>query len=165
MAFADEDRTVRDQLRRLRRPGCSHRVARHAEHAVFASVWTGERIVLPDPEPHGVTMPPTPSFLDTIVALTLVASHTTTIRVASGIVLPLRNPTVLAKELASVDVASGARLIAGFAAAMSPRSSRPAGFPWGRAWRAHGRVSTGTDNAVDHGQTAASGPFRVYPAR
>ena len=56
-----------------------------------------------------------------IVALTLVAAHTTVIKVASGIIeLPLRNPVVLAKELASVDVASSGRLIAGVAAGYVP---------------------------------------------
>jgi len=98
-------------------PEAAVRVARHAEAAGFESVWTGEHVVLPDPQPPRFTMPPTLPFLDTVVALTLVAAHTTTIRVATGIiVLPLRSPAVLAKELASVDVVSGGRLIAGFAA-------------------------------------------------
>jgi hypothetical protein len=42
------------------------------------------------------------------------ASHTNAIKVVSGIiVLPLRNPVLLGKELASVDVVSKGRLIAG----------------------------------------------------
>jgi probable F420-dependent oxidoreductase len=49
------------------------------------------------------------------VALTVVAAHTQHIRLGTGIIiLPQRNPLVLAKELASVDVVSGGRLIAGF---------------------------------------------------
>src|SRR5262249_31040444 len=102
-------------------PDAAVRVARHAEAAGFESVWTGEDIVLPDPPPTGFSMPPTLPFLDTVVALTLIAAHTTTIRVATGIiVLPLRSPAVLAKELASIDVISGGRLIAGFAAGYIP---------------------------------------------
>jgi hypothetical protein len=65
-------------------PEVAVRVARHAEAAGFESVWTGEHIVLPGPQPRGFTMPPTLPFLDTVVALTLVATHTTTIRVATG---------------------------------------------------------------------------------
>jgi probable F420-dependent oxidoreductase len=111
-------------------PEVAVRVARHAEAAGFESVWTGEHIVLPDPQPRGFTMPPTLPFLDTVVALTLVATHTTTIRVATGIiVLPLRNPAVLAKELASVDVVSGGRLIAGFAAGYIPAEFAASGVP------------------------------------
>jgi probable F420-dependent oxidoreductase len=50
--------------------------------------------------------------------------------VASGIiVLPLRNPVILAKELASVDVVSGGRLIAGFAAGYVPAEFAAAGVP------------------------------------
>jgi probable F420-dependent oxidoreductase len=105
-------------------------VARHAETAGFESVWTGEHVVLPDPAPPRFTMPPTLPFLDTVVALTLVAAHTSTIRVASGIiVLPLRNPVILAKELASVDVVSNGRLIAGFGVGYIPEEFAAVGVP------------------------------------
>src|SRR5437660_12659359 len=92
-------------------------VARYAEAAGFESVWTGEHIVLPDPRPARLPFPPTLPLLDTTVALTLIATHTRSIKVASGIiVLPLRNPVLLAKELASIDVVSDGRLIVGVAA-------------------------------------------------
>jgi len=53
-------------------------------------------------------------MLDPAVALTFLAAHTTTIRLGTGIIiLPQRNPLVLAKELASLDVVSGGRLIFG----------------------------------------------------
>src|SRR5262245_62274138 len=111
-------------------PELAVRVARHAEAAGFESVWTGEHVVLPDPAPPGFTMPPTLPLLDTIVGLTLVAAHTSTVKVASGIiVLPVRNPVILAKELASVDVVSGGRLIAGFAAGYVPAEFAAAGVP------------------------------------
>jgi probable F420-dependent oxidoreductase len=98
-------------------PASAVRVAKHAEAAGFESVWTGEHLVLPDPAPPGFTIEPTLPMLDTVVALTLVAAHTTTIKVASGIIiLPFRNPVVLAKELASVDVVSNGRLIVGVGA-------------------------------------------------
>lgn len=111
-------------------PDTAVRVAQHAESAGFESVWTGEHLVLPDPPPRGFSMPPTLPLLDTIVALTLVAAHTDAIKVGSGIiVLPLRNPVVLAKELASVDVASNGRLIAGVAAGYVAAEFAAAGVP------------------------------------
>lgn len=111
-------------------PELAVRVARHAEAAGFESVWTGEHIVLPDPRPAGFSQPPTLPFLDTVVALTLVAAHTTTIRIGTGIiVLPLHPPAVLAKQLASVDVVSGGRLTAGFSAGYLPAEFAAAGVP------------------------------------
>ncbi|WP_152363229.1 TIGR03619 family F420-dependent LLM class oxidoreductase [Microlunatus speluncae] len=96
-------------------PAVAVEVARAAEAAGFESAWSGEHLVLPDPRPPGSPFPPDLPLLDTIVALTLIAAHTTTLRIGSGIiVLPLRNPVVLAKELASLDVVSGGRLLAGF---------------------------------------------------
>lgn len=98
-------------------PEAAVHVARHAEAAGFESVWTGEHLVLPDPQPAGLPFPPTLAFLDTVVGLTLIAANTTTINVASGIIeLPLRHPVSLAKQLASVDRVAGGRLIVGFGA-------------------------------------------------
>jgi probable F420-dependent oxidoreductase len=98
-------------------PEAAVRVARHAESAGFESVWTGEHLALPSPQPAGFGISPTLPFLDTIVALTLVAANTSTITVASGIIeLPLYHPVTLAKQLTSIDRISGGRLIAGFGA-------------------------------------------------
>jgi probable F420-dependent oxidoreductase len=95
-------------------PGVATRVARAAEAAGFESLWTGEHVVLPDPQaPPSPAAPDTP-FLDPAVALAYVAAATRDVRLGTGIIiLPQRNPLVLAKELASVDVLSGGRLIFG----------------------------------------------------
>lgn len=111
-------------------PELAVRVAQYAEAAGFESVWTGEHVVLPNPQPPNFSQPPSLPSLDTVVALTLIATHTTTIRLGSGmIVLPLRTPAVLAKQLASVDVVSGGRLIAGFAAGYIPVEFAASGVP------------------------------------
>jgi probable F420-dependent oxidoreductase len=59
-------------------------------------------------------MEPDEPILDPLVALAFAAARTTRIRLATGIViLPQRNPVVLAKQLASLDSVSGGRLIFG----------------------------------------------------
>jgi probable F420-dependent oxidoreductase len=95
-------------------PAVATRVAQAAEAAGFESVWTGEHVVLPDPQVPPSPVPPETPFLDPAVALAFVAGQTTRIRLGTGIIiLPQRNPLVLAKELASVDVLSDGRLIFG----------------------------------------------------
>ena len=90
------------------------RVAHAAERCGLESVWTGEHVVLPDPQVPPSPVPPETPFLDPAVALAYVAAGTSTIRLGTGIIiLPQRNPLVLAKELASVDVVSRGRLIFG----------------------------------------------------
>jgi probable F420-dependent oxidoreductase len=95
-------------------PEVAARVARTAESAGFESVWTGEHVVLPDPRVRPSPAPPSFPMLHPSVALAFIAGHTTSLRLGTGIViLPQRNPLVLAKELASVDVVSKGRLIFG----------------------------------------------------
>ncbi|HVM98025.1 MAG TPA: LLM class F420-dependent oxidoreductase [Candidatus Acidoferrales bacterium] len=95
-------------------PAVAIRVAQAAEAAGLESLWTGEHVVLPDPQvPPSPSAPDTP-FLDPAVSLAFIAGATQTIRLGTGIIiLPQRNPVVLAKELASLDVVSNGRLIFG----------------------------------------------------
>ncbi|MEM7409396.1 MAG: LLM class F420-dependent oxidoreductase [Myxococcota bacterium] len=92
-------------------------VAEHAEAAGLESVWTGEHVVLPDPQvPPSPAKPGTP-FLDPSVALAAIAARTERIRLGTGIIiLPQRNPVELAKELASLDQVSRGRLLFGLGA-------------------------------------------------
>ena len=95
-------------------PAALAAVARHAEAAGVESVWAGEHVVLPDPQVPPSPMNPQDPALDPVLALTWAAAATSTIRLATGIViLPQRNPVVLAKQLASLDVLSGGRLTFG----------------------------------------------------
>lgn len=95
-------------------PEVAARVATAAEAAGFESVWTGEHVVLPDPQVPPSPLPPSYPLLDPAVSLAYIAAHTKTIRLGTGIIiLPQRNPLVLAKELTSVDVVSNGRLIFG----------------------------------------------------
>jgi probable F420-dependent oxidoreductase len=95
-------------------PDAAARVAQAAEAAGFESVWTGEHVVLPDPQASPSPLPPLYPILDPAVALAFIAAHTKKVKLGTGIIiLPQRNPLVLAKELASVDVVSNGRLIFG----------------------------------------------------
>lgn len=90
------------------------RVARAAEEAGYESVWTGEHIVLPDPQAPPSPAPPETTMVDTAVALSYLAGTTSTIKLGTGIIiLPQRQPAVLAKSLASLDYVSGGRLLFG----------------------------------------------------
>ena len=94
-------------------------VARAAESAGFESVWTVEHVVVPAgyestyPYSESGRMPGSEAtpIADPVVWLTWAAAHTTTLNVGTGIlILPERNPVVLAKACATLDVLSQGRL-------------------------------------------------------
>jgi probable F420-dependent oxidoreductase len=112
-------------------PAVLAEVARAAEAAGFDSVWTGEHVVLPDPQVPPSPLPAEFPMLDPAVALAYAAAHTSTISLATGIIiLPQRNPLVLAKELASVDVLSGGRLVVGLGIGYLEAEFRALGVPF-----------------------------------
>jgi probable F420-dependent oxidoreductase len=109
------------------------KVAKAAEQAGLESLWTGEHVVLPDPRVAPSPSEPQTPFLDPAVALSYVAAHTTRLRLGTGIIiLPQRNPLVLAKELASLDVVSKGRLIFGLGAGYLEPEFRALGAPFER---------------------------------
>jgi probable F420-dependent oxidoreductase len=88
--------------------------ARAAEEAGFESLWAGEHVVLPDPQAPPSPMAPQDPAIDPFIGLTYAAAVTERIRLATGIVImPQRNPVVLAKQIASLDVLSGGRFTLG----------------------------------------------------
>lgn len=99
------------------RPTDTARLARLAEELGFESVWAGEHVVVPSPRVSPSPLEPTDPILDPIVHLSFVAAVTERLLLASGIIiLPQRNPVVLAKQAATLDVLSGGRLLLGVAA-------------------------------------------------
>jgi probable F420-dependent oxidoreductase len=151
-------------------PASAVQVAQAAEAAGFESVWTGEHIVLPDPMLASFPLAPETPMLDTVVALTWIAAHTKRLRIASGIiVLPLRNPVLLAKELASVDVISGGRLIIGVGAGWLEPEFKALGVPMERrgekmddALRAMRALWT-MEQPAHHGPSASFSNVAAYP--
>jgi alkanesulfonate monooxygenase SsuD/methylene tetrahydromethanopterin reductase-like flavin-dependent oxidoreductase (luciferase family) len=108
----------------------AERLARRAEEAGLESLWVGEHVVLPDPRVAPSPMEPTDPILDPLISLTFLAAVTRTIRLGTGIIiLPQRNPLVLAKQLASLDVLSGGRLIFGVGVGYLEPEFRALGIP------------------------------------
>lgn len=114
------------------RPETAARIARLAESAGFESLWAGEHVVLPDPRVSPSPMEPEEPILDPLVALATLAGVTTTIRLGTGVVIvPQRNPAVLAKQVASLDVISGGRLILGLGVGYLEPELTAIGVPYG----------------------------------
>src|SRR5207247_6045683 len=88
------------------------KLATLAEELGYDSLWTAEHIILPDLPPGASPRPGTLAFLDSMAALGYLAAHTRTMKLATGVlVLPQHHPLLLAKQLASVDVLSGGRIV------------------------------------------------------
>lgn len=97
------------------RPGTAAAVSQAAEASGFESLWGGEHVVMPEPSVGREPLGPRDPILDPFVAMGFLAGVTRSIRLATGIViLPLRNPLVVAKEIASLDVLSEGRFMFGF---------------------------------------------------
>jgi probable F420-dependent oxidoreductase len=85
--------------------------AQRAEEIGFESLWVGDHIALPADAPDNPSREPR---LEALVALAHLGAVTRRVRLAVGvIVLPQRQPVLLAKQLASIDVLSRGRLVVG----------------------------------------------------
>jgi alkanesulfonate monooxygenase SsuD/methylene tetrahydromethanopterin reductase-like flavin-dependent oxidoreductase (luciferase family) len=100
------------------RPEIIRAVAVAAEEAGFATLWSGEHVVLVD-EPRSrypysadgtIAVPPDADWLDPLLGLTFAAAVTNRIGLATGVLLlPEHNPVLVAKQAATLDVLSGGR--------------------------------------------------------
>jgi len=93
------------------------------EQMGFDSIWVWDHILL------GVE----PSFpiVEALTLLTAIAARTRKIKLGTGVlVLPMRNPVVLAKQLGSMDQLSDGRLIMGMSAGWYKREFDAVGVPF-----------------------------------
>ena len=98
-------------------PAIMLQVATRAEAAGFESLWTGEHVVLPDPQVAPSPAAPLTPMVHPSTALAFIAGVTNSIKLGTGItLLAQRNAVVLAKEMASLDHLSQGRLIFGIGA-------------------------------------------------
>jgi len=95
------------------------------EQLGFESLWVWDHVLL------GVD--PYFPILDSLSVLTAVAARTERIRLGTGIlVLPARNPVVLAKQLSSIDQISNGRLTLGMASGWYKREFDAIGVPFNK---------------------------------
>lgn len=88
----------------------SLQLARRVEALGFDSVWTGDHILYPPQYADRFGR----EFYEALTTLAWVGASTTRIAVGTAvIVLPYRNPLIVAKEVATLDVLSGGRVIFG----------------------------------------------------
>ena len=120
-------------------PGPAKEIAIAAEEASFESIWTIEHVIVPDSyesiypyaDSGKMTADNSMSIPDPLIWLTYVAGVTHTINLATGVlILPQRNPVVLAKTLASIDHLSGGRMLLGMGVGWLEEEFNALGMPF-----------------------------------
>lgn len=115
-------------------------LARRAEALGFESLWAPDHPIMPvertSPFPGGGEMPESYGHLmDPLVALAAAAGATRRIRLGTGIVLAAeREPLVLAKEAATLDLVSNGRFELGVGAGWQREEAEILGVHWKRRW-------------------------------
>jgi len=138
-------------------------VARAAEDLGYESVWVGEHPVLIDPHAAPSPLPPHSELLDPVAVLAYAAAQTTTVKLGTGIViLPLRNPVILAKQLASVDVLSKGRLLVGVGVGYVPGEYEAIGVPFGTRGRRADDYIDAMRTLWDDDEPQFSGEFAAF---
>ena len=110
------------------------------EQAGFASLWTADHLVFPtSPAPagpsggrgHTVRMDPDHPVYEPLTVLAAIAARTRTVRLGISIlILPLRNPILAAKTIATLDQLSGGRVICGIGLGWIAEEYELLGAPW-----------------------------------
>ncbi len=151
-------------------------MAKKAEDLGFDSIWYAEHPVVPveseSPFPStGGEIPWTYShFTEPYIALARASAVTSTIKLGTGITLvPERNPLVLAKEIAALDLYSGGRFLFGIGTGWLKEETELMGGNFARRW-------TQTREALDvlkllwteeeaeyHGEFFDFPPVRCFP--
>jgi probable F420-dependent oxidoreductase len=96
-----------------------------AEELGFASVWAWDHLFLGSRRPF--------PFLEALTTLSMVAARTSRVMLGTGIlVLPIREPAIVAKTTATLQAASGGRLMLGVAAGWYEREFDATAVPFRR---------------------------------
>ncbi len=153
-------------------------ICRRAEAVGFESVWGGEHVVLPDsisskypytPDGKIPAEPDTP-IPDPLIWLAFVAAAAPKLRLGTCIlIVPQRNPLVLAKELATLDKLSGGRVELGLGVGWLKEEFEALGVPWDRRgarndeYIAAMRALWAAPNAEFHGEFVDFEPVTCSP--
>jgi probable F420-dependent oxidoreductase len=160
------------------RPEIIRAVAVAAEEAGFATLWSGEHVVLVD-EPRSrypysadgtIAVRPDADWLDPLLGLSFAAAVTSRIGLATGVLLlPEHNPVLVAKQAATLDVLSGGRFTLGIGIGWSADEFAALGVPFTRRaqrtaeYAAAMRTLWADDAASFDGEFTRFEAVRVYP--
>jgi probable F420-dependent oxidoreductase len=107
-------------------PALIRHAAIRAEALGLSDVWVSEHIIVPR-----ATFPRSPLFYDPVLSLTWAAAVTERVRLGTSVlVLPMRHPLPLAKELATLQNLSDGRLILGAGVGWLEAEFRALGVPF-----------------------------------
>jgi probable F420-dependent oxidoreductase len=117
-------------------------MARKAEELGFESLWCAEHPFIPvhttsrfPGSPDGVIPETYSHFIDPFVALARASGVTTKLKLGTGIVLvPERNPLLLAKEISTLDLFSGGRFLFGIGAGWLREETELMGGDFDHRW-------------------------------
>ena len=116
-------------------------ICRRAEAVGFESLWGGEHVIIPDEiyskypytEDGKIPAEPDTPIPDPLIWLAFAAAAAPTLRLGTCIlIVPQRNPLVLAKELATLDQLSGGRVELGLGVGWLKEEFDALGVPWER---------------------------------
>ncbi|MDH3678412.1 MAG: LLM class F420-dependent oxidoreductase [Acidimicrobiia bacterium] len=151
-------------------------MARQAEELGFDSIWYAEHPVVPvtsdSPFPAtGGAIPEVYShFDDPYIALARASAVTTTLKLGTGITLvPERNPLVLAKQVAALDLHSGGRFLFGIGTGWLREETEIMGGDFARRWTQTRealevlKALWTEDEAQYHGSYFDFPPVRCFP--
>jgi probable F420-dependent oxidoreductase len=123
------------------RPEVIRAVAVAAEAGGFATLWSGEHVVMVDRPvsryPYSadgqIAVPAAADWLDPLLGLSFTAAVTSRIELATGVLLlPEHNPVIAAKQAATLDVLSGGRLTLGVGIGWSAEEFAALGIAFSR---------------------------------
>ncbi|MBB3753962.1 putative F420-dependent oxidoreductase [Mycolicibacterium sp. BK634] len=159
-------------------PAVIRAVAAAAEDSGFATLWAGEHVVMVDDSssryPYAddgkIAVPAEADWIDPMIGLSFAAAATTTIGLATGVLLlPEHNPVIVAKQAASLDKLSGGRFSLGIGIGWSREEFDALGVPFERRsartadYVAAMRSIWCSDIASHTGEFAAFEKIRVNP--
>jgi probable F420-dependent oxidoreductase len=114
-------------------------VAVAAEQSGFATLWSGEHVVMVDRSasryPYSddgqIAVPAAADWIDPLIGLSFAAAATSTIGIATGVLLlPEHNPVLVAKQAATLDTLSAGRLTLGVGIGWSREEFDALGVPF-----------------------------------
>ncbi len=153
-------------------------VAKHAEDLGFESYWLPDHTILPVESSTGYPgvkpgqKPPRTLWQipDPLIALSRASATTTTIKLGTGICLvPERNPLLMAKQIATLDDASGGRFLFGIGAGWNREECEILGGDFDHRWSqvkdhiAAMKVLWQDEESEYHGKYVDFPAVRCYP--